>query len=215
MDEFDPFAAARPGDDDAELYITRRAGGPDDASEPLATLANRYLDRRREFRADDDEHTDQQTEEFNEAQAELLDQLEDTPAVLLDDIIVKLEVISAEILERVGGADEQLDPADRLVFTLADDIRRVLGATTAYRFDARLWVESAIRAGMNPIAIIYLDPELNGARWQKSRRLCFTVAGVNPRYEPPRLSAKEQADVIHELVRLGRADYYAPSGDAR
>jgi hypothetical protein len=46
--------------------------------------------------------------------------------------------------------------ADRLVFTLADDFRRVLGATTTYRFDPCLWVESAIRAGMGPTAMIYL-----------------------------------------------------------
>jgi hypothetical protein len=92
------------------------------------------------------------------------------------------------------------------------DLRRVLGATAAYRFDPRLWVESAIRAGMEPTAMICLVPRTDehrlGALDEAERRLCWKVEGVNPAYEPPPLSPEENAAVIDEPRRRGFADYY-------
>lgn len=196
----------------AELYIARRAGADDDDTEPLAAIADHYLERRREFEDRAGMRTDAETEAFNDGQAELLRRMEDTPAVRLEDVITKLAVIAEEIWDRVGGDEEQLEPADCLVLTLADDLRRVLGATAAYRFDPRLWVESAIRAGMDPIAMVYLAPIEDGPRKgrgyvEAGARLCETVADVNPLYQPPPLSADERKAVIEELVRRGRADY--------
>lgn len=202
-----------------ELHIARRAGSVGDDTAPLAAIADRYLERRREF--EDRSATDERYGAFNQDQEELLNRMEDTPAVLLDDIIAKLAVIREEIWDRVGGDEEQYDRADRLVLTLADDLRRVLGATTAYRFDPRLWVESAIRAGMDPIAQIYLAPFEDGPRkgWRYEEgmpaQLCETVADVNELYQPPPLSRDEKIAVIEELVRRGRADYYTfPAGRA-
>ena len=187
----------------------------DEASEPLGVLAGRYLDRQREFDQDDEPHTDETVEQFGDEQEDLLRIIEDTPAVTVDDIITKLEVIRAEIWDRVGGDEEQLEPADRLVFTLADDFRRVLGTTTTYRFEPRLWVESAIRAGMNPLAHIHLVPSDDGRRhYETSRRLFETVEGVDARYAPPPpADDAEMRAVIDELARRGRADYF--TGPAR
>lgn len=209
MDDFDPFAAARADvDEGAELYIRRRAVG--EPAEPLAAIANRYLERRREFKP----RTVEEIEAFDDSQAELLDRMEDTPAVLLDDVIAKLEVIGEEIWDRVDGDEEQYEPADRLVLTLADDFRRILGATTAYRFDRRLWVESAIRAGMDPIAMVYLVPIEDGPRKgdyredETRRRLGEDPAHLDSLYQPPQPSRGEWHAIFDELVRRGRADYY-------
>jgi hypothetical protein len=207
------------GDDDKgyQLYMRRREGAEVDA-EPLASLARRCLERRRDFEQETGA-TDVEVEAFDEAQEALLNRMEHAPAVLLDDIIKKLEVIKEEIWDRVAGDEGQLEPADRLVLTLADDFRRVLGATTAYRFDPSLWVESAIRAGMDPSAMIYLSPEEQRrgrtGRWETQRRLFWKVAGVIAAYEPPPLSGDEWAAVIEELVRRGRADYYSPPTTAK
>jgi hypothetical protein len=180
--------------------------------EPLAALANRYLDRKRELDRCTTPHTDEEISAFNDVQEGLLEQMKDTPAVVLDDIIAKLEVIRCEIWDNVGGDEEQLEPADHLVLTLADDLRRVLGATTAYRFEARLWVESAIRAGMDPYAQIYLIERDDGRGYDiKQRCLGEMVAGVDPKYQPPLLRDGEAAAVIDELVRRGRAShFYSP-----
>jgi hypothetical protein len=161
----------------AEIYIARRAGSDDNDIEPLAMIADHYLERRREFEGRTGMRTDAETEAFNEGQAGLLSRMENRPAVSLEDVVSKLEVIFAEIWDRVGGDAERLEPVDRLMFILADDLRRVLGATAAYRFDPRLWVESAVRAGMDPLVQVYLAPIEDGLRKgrgyvSKYRRLC-------------------------------------------
>jgi hypothetical protein len=196
-----------------ELYIARRASNA--RGKPLADLARSYLDRRREFE-ESGLHSDEEVGAHVAEQELLLEEIEECPAVTLEDIIGKHAVIREEMWDSTGGVPDHFDMHDRLTLTLADDIRRVLGATTAYRFDPSLWVESAIRAGMEPIAMIELAPSDDGLSYFNARRrLCQSAVDIDERYRPPMLSHAETAAVIDELCQRGLTDYYLrPAGTA-
>jgi hypothetical protein len=93
----------RPAGDDDKGYrlYTRRLEGPDVTAEPLASLARRYLEGR-EFEQETGA-TDVEVEAFDEAQEARLNRMEEPPAVLLDDITTKFEVIKQP--ETVAAAE--------------------------------------------------------------------------------------------------------------
>ena len=215
MNATDPWALAHANPEEVGMDAQQQAAAaisptdrrnPMPDTEPLAVLANRYLDRRREFERHS--RTSSEVSSFNDAQEELLEQMEETPAITLDDVIAKLEVIRCELWDDAGSNEEQYHAADRLTLTLADDLRRVIGQTTAYRFEPRLWVEAAIRAGMDPRAtLLFVPADKRRSFAVKERRLGLAVA-VHRAYEPPMLDKAQVGAVIDELVRRSRVDVH-------